>query len=68
MSKLNLPCYWEMNKDNIILVYELTIPISTSEKLSGTDCPAEKCSACGELFEEGSKFCSSCGRLVIRND
>ena len=49
------------------LVYELTIPVNTNAELSGTDCPAEKCSACGELFEEGADFCSHCGRMVIRN-
>lgn len=53
--------------NNPYLVYELTIPINVSAELHGTDCPAEKCSACGELFEEGANFCSWCGRRVIRN-
>ena len=47
--------------------YELTFPISNGQELHGTDCPAEKCSVCGELFEEGANYCSWCGRRVIRN-
>ena len=49
------------------LYYELSIPIKTGDRLDGSDCPAEKCSVCGELFEEGACFCSNCGRLMVRN-
>lgn len=62
------PYYLNVDKrGNYYLVIELSIPISTGKCLRGTDCPAEKCSACGELFEEGSLYCSNCGRKVIRN-
>lgn len=40
-------------------------PIETSKCLSGTDCPAWLCSECGELFEEGARFCSNCGCKVV---
>ena len=36
--------------------------------LPGTDCPAWECSACGELFEEGARYCSSCGAKVVAHD
>lgn len=63
-----LPAYINIDSRNTpYLVFELTIPINTGKELSGTDCPAEQCSACGELFEEGANFCSWCGRRVIRN-
>lgn len=35
------------------------------ETLPGTDCPAWKCSECGELFEEGARYCSQCGAKVV---
>lgn len=52
-----LVSYWKIR---------LCEPIETSLNLSGTDCPAEKCSVCDELFEEGSRYCSNCGAKVMR--
>lgn len=33
--------------------------------LPATDCPAWECSECGELFEEGARYCSQCGAKVV---
>ena len=38
------------------------------ETLPGTECPAWKCSECGELFEEGARYCSQCGAKVVGHD
>jgi len=39
--------------------------IDTFEELSGTDCPAWKCSECGELFEIYGHYCTNCGAKVV---
>ena len=41
------------------------IPKDPNDELPGTDCPAWECSVCGELFEQGAKFCSQCGAKVL---
>ena len=65
----NFPCYIGIDTDGTpYLVAELAFPLRTNEELSGTDCPAEKCSVCGELVEEGVNFCSNCGRMFIRGE
>ena len=43
-------------------------PIESNTCLSGTDCPAWKCSECGELFEMGVNYCSNCGARVVNDD
>jgi hypothetical protein len=63
----DLPCKFKQENGDVWIEYDLTFPISTGKTLPGSDCPAEKCSVCGELFEEGSRFCSWCGRMIIRN-
>lgn len=41
------------------------MPTESGRCLHGTDCPAWLCSECGELFEQGTNFCSNCGAKVI---
>jgi Lar family restriction alleviation protein len=40
-------------------------PSEPQKCLSGTDCPAWKCSECDELFELGASYCSNCGAKVV---
>lgn len=51
----------------MILGNRICKPIETTRCLHGTDCPAWLCSECGELFEEGTNFCSNCGAKVINS-
>lgn len=67
--KIDLPINIESSNGLPYGVYfEITFPLKIDVNLPGTDCPAEECSACGELFEEGANFCSWCGRVVYRNN
>lgn len=68
MFENGLPSFIDCDENGICyLVHELCLPLRTGENLSGIDCPAEKCSVCGSLFEEGANFYSWCGRVVVRN-
>ena len=39
-------------------------PIDEYNELHGTDCPAWKCSVCGDEFPAESNYCSNCGSRV----
>lgn len=68
MADINFPGYISIDMHSApYLVMELAFAFSTNKTLDGTDCPAEQCSVCGELIEEGVNFCSNCGRMFIRN-
>ena len=67
-SCINFPCYVRVDISGTpYLTAELAFALSVNKTLDGTDCPAEKCSVCGDLVEEGVNFCSNCGRMFIRN-
>lgn len=39
-------------------------PIDEYHEIHGTDCPAWKCSVCGDEFPAESNYCSNCGAWV----
>lgn len=39
-------------------------PIDEIHEIHGTDCPAWKCSVCGDEFPAESNYCSNCGAWV----
>lgn len=43
---------------------EICYPIDECHEIHGTDCPAWKCSVCGDEFPEESNYCSNCGARV----
>lgn len=43
---------------------ETCYPINEYHELHGTDCPAWKCSVCGDEFPAESNYCSNCGLRV----
>ena len=43
---------------------ETCYPIDEYHELHGTDCPAWKCSVCGDEFPAESNYCSNCGSRV----
>ena len=47
---------------------KICIPTDTGSELHGTDCPAWKCSVCGDLFEADTNYCSQCGAKVVLNE
>ena len=43
---------------------EICYPLDECHELHGTDCPAWKCSVCGDEFPAESNYCSNCGSRI----
>lgn len=43
---------------------KICYPIDECHEIHGTDCPAWKCSVCGNDFPKESNYCSNCGARV----
>lgn len=43
---------------------KICYPIDEMHEIHGTDCPAWKCSVCGDEFPAESNYCSNCGARV----
>lgn len=51
---------WETDKEYIESMTRCTHAYETYQEIHGTDCPAWECGHCGELFENGGKYCTQC--------
>ncbi len=53
--------FWnERHESKSLICY----PIDEWHELHGTDCPAWKCSVCGDEFPAESNYCSNCGAWI----